>query len=288
MAAGLPKTRQQVEALFFPPLQSGKPRVLVRLPSWKRGHWRLLCSVSLISLCSFVVYQQLGSSIPLAIRDPSDFPTASLVAAPGADSHSATLILTTSKIAKRASSGVNIVCLGDSLTQGVGASRDHDYPSLLSQVLGTTVINAGVDGDETVDALKRLESDVLAKDPRMVIVELGANDLLDGQPLEQAFKNLDEIVRRIDERGAMVVLVEMATGPLGDALQPCYDTIIHKYHVAFVPKVLEGILMNPALQSSDHLHPNDRGYALIAERIQGVVIPLLHGPEAFGRPPQQQ
>jgi len=153
-------------------------------------------------------------------------------------------------------------------------------------MLGTAVINAGVDGDETADALKRLKNDVLAKDPRMVIVELGANDFLDGQPLEQAFENLEQIVHQIEERGAMVVLVGMAPGPLGDALQPRYDTIINKYHVAFVPKMLEGIAANPALKSSDHLHPNDQGYELIAERIQQVVTPLLHRPEEFGKPSQ--
>ena len=266
MAAGLPKTCQQFEAPISPPLWGEKrsvwARVLGRPSPWKRRLRWFFYAIPLISLCSFAVPQQF------------DF--------------SATRTLATSSKIARTPSGVNIVCLGDSLTQGVGASRGHDYPSLLSQSMGTAVINAGVDGDETVDALKRLESDVLAKDPRLVIVELGANDVLDGQPLKQAFENLDEIVRRIEEHGAMVVLVGLAPGPLGDTLQQRYDTIIHKYHVAFVPKVLEGIVTNPALKSEDHLHPNDQGYELIAERIQRVVTPLLvRQQEEFGRPPQQ-
>ena len=277
MAAGLPKMRQQVEATCIPPFQG-----------WKHGIWvRVfvrLCSIFLISLCSFTHPQPINSfTSPIGLRD---VPPSPLVTAPGTPSHSATRNLATSAIATRTPSGVNIVCLGDSLTQGVGASRDHDYPSLLSRLLGTTVINAGVDGDETADALQRLESDVLAKDPRLVIVALGANDFLDGQPLNQAFENLDQIVRRIEEQGAMVVLVGMAPGPLGDALQSRYDTIINKYHVAFVPKVLEGVLTSPALKSGDRLHPNDQGYKLMAERIQRVVTPLLHRPEEFGKPPQ--
>jgi len=264
MAAGLPKTCQQFGATFIPPFQGWKRGILVsalvRSLSWKRGFRYVFCFISLMSLCSFAVRQQLNPS--------------------------ATRYLATSKIANRTHSGVNIVCLGDSLTQGVGASRGHDYPSLLSRMVGTTVINAGVDGDETADALKRLESDVLAKDPRVVVVELGANDFFDGQPLEQAFENLEQIVRQIEERGAMVVLVGVAPGPLGDALQPRYDTIIHKYHIAFVPKVLEEILTNPSLKDSDHLHPNDQGYELIAERIQRVVAPLLHRSGELGKPPQ--
>ncbi len=248
MAAGLPKTCQQVGTILLPSFQG-----------WPRGLQHLFYySICLISLCSFTHPEQLYSF--------------------------STPPLATVEIAIRIPSGVNIICFGDSLTQGVGASRGHDYPSLLSQAMGTAVINAGADGDETSDALKRLESDVLFKDPRMVIVELGANDFLDGQPLEQAFENLDQIVRRIEERGAMVVLVGVAPGPLGDALQPYYNAIINKYHVVFVPKVLDEIVTNPSLLSSDYLHPNDQGYKLIAERIQRVVNPLLYRPKAFRKP----
>ncbi len=254
MAAGLPKTLQRVKAsspaLAWSRQQGAWARAFVQLSLWKRRFRRFLCSIYAVSFCSLVVYQRQPDSLVARHLDIS-------------------------QIANRASSGVNIVCLGDSLTQGIGATKGHDYPSLLSQVLGRPVINAGVDGDETADALKRLESDVLAKDPRVVIVELGANDFLDKQPLEQAFENLDEIVRRIESHGAMVVLVGLAPGSLGDALQPSYDAIINKYHVAFVPKVLDDVITNPTLKSNDHLHPNDRGYALIGERIERVVIPLL-------------
>jgi len=168
-----------------------------------------------------------------------------------------------------------VICLGDSLTQGIGASQGHDYPALLSKTLGIEVINAGVDGDETADALRRLYTDVLAKDPRLVIVELGANDFLDGVPLKTAFANLEAIVQRIEAQGATVVLVGMAPGPLGGALQKDYNRIIQKYHVAFVPKVLDNIITDPRLKDSDRLHPNDWGYVLIAERIRRVVEPLL-------------
>ncbi len=185
------------------------------------------------------------------------------------------------EIANLNSHGTSIVCLGDSLTQGVGASLGHDYPALLSKELGMPVINAGVDGDETIDALKRLDADVLAKDPKLVVVELGANDFMNGQSLKKAFENLDEIVRQIEVHGAMVVVVGIPPGFMGDTLQRDYDRIIQKYHVAFVPKVLEGILANPRLKSSDHRHPNNAGYALIAQRIREKVIPLVKPDGAY-------
>ncbi len=212
--------------------------------------WSILLSLTLISLGVF--------------RGP--FQTSCF----SSHSHHAAL-----EIANLDSHGTSVICLGDSLTQGVGASLGHDYPTLLSQALGMPVINAGVDGDETTDALRRLEADVLAKDPKLVVVELGANDFMNGRPLKKAFENLDEIVRQIEAHGAMVVVVGIPPGPIGDTLQRGYDRIIQKHHVAFVPKILDGIFANPRLQNADHLHPNDAGYALMAERIRQTVIPLV-------------
>lgn len=168
----------------------------------------------------------------------------------------------------------DIVCLGDSLTLGVGASPGHDYPSLLSKALGVKVINAGVDGDETEDALKRLDADVLAKDPSMVIVLLGGNDFLDRVPRKRTFENLDEIIRRIQTKGVRVVLAEIGASYLGNSLQKEYDQIAVARRVPVVPKVYDGILLNPTLKS-DKLHPNDKGYKIIAERILRVVTPIL-------------
>src|SRR5688572_3829946 len=67
------------------------------------------------------------------------------------------------------SAGQKIVCLGDSITRGIGASSGSDYPSLLARDLGMHVVNAGVKGDETEDVLKRLEADVLSHNPWLVI-----------------------------------------------------------------------------------------------------------------------
>ncbi|MBI3118467.1 MAG: hypothetical protein HYZ00_07260, partial [Candidatus Hydrogenedentes bacterium] len=81
-------------------------------------------------------------------------------------------------VANIANTRTAIVCFGDSITHGYGASPGRDYPARLAELLGTPVINAGVDGDTTASALKRLEEDVLIEEPRLVIVELGGNDFL--------------------------------------------------------------------------------------------------------------
>ena len=172
------------------------------------------------------------------------------------------------------SQGSQIICLGDSMTLGVGASPGHDYPSLLKNSLKTEVVNAGVDGDETEDALRRLDRDVLSKDPRLVIVLLGANDYLNAKPIDQAFKNLDEIVRRIEEKGAMVVVVEIGPSLLDRSIQKRYDRLVVDRRTAFVPLAYRNILFNPTLRS-DYMHPNDKGYAMIAKKILEIVDPLL-------------
>src|SRR5438477_6779790 len=88
------------------------------------------------------------------------------------------------------SRGANIVAFGDSLTAGYGAGAGEDYPSRLSALIGTPVVNAGVSGDTTEGALARVDADVLARSPRMVIVGLGGNDFLQSVPIGVTETNL--------------------------------------------------------------------------------------------------
>jgi len=176
-------------------------------------------------------------------------------------------------ITNRDSVGSDIICFGDSLTLGVGASPGHDYPSLLSKALGVKVINAGVDGDETIDALKRLDKDVLFKKPKMVIILLGGNDFFDNVPFNETFKNLDQIVKQVQANGAIVVLAEIGPSYF-PSLQKRYDQIVLTNQTAYVPKIYDGILFNSNLKS-DTKHPNDQGYQIIADRISKAVKPLL-------------
>ena len=170
--------------------------------------------------------------------------------------------------------GKNIICLGDSITYGIGASPGHDYPSLLGRALGMKVINAGVDGDETEDVLKRLDQDVLSKNPGLVILLLGGNDYLDQVPLSESFKNLDQIIQRIQDAGATVVVIEIGASVLGKRVQKHWDKLVAEHQAPFVRTILRSYFFNPALKS-DSLHPNDKGYEIITERILRVVKPLL-------------
>ena len=94
-----------------------------------------------------------------------------------------------------------IICFGDSLTAGTGADPGMDYPTQLSRIIAKPVINAGVPGDTTTRALKRLQRDVLSRSPDVVLITLGGNDLKTGVVKDTAFKNLKRIVESIQGQG---------------------------------------------------------------------------------------
>jgi len=164
------------------------------------------------------------------------------------------------------SKGSNIICFGNSLTLGIGASTGNDYPSILAKQIELPVINAGQAGDTTQDALKRLKRDVLNRDPRLVVVEFGGNDFLQGVPKEITLKNLEKIIESIQETKAMVVLVEVRTAIIGDKYLSGFKKIAGQRGAYLIPNVLKGIMTNSNLKS-DHIHPNNKGYKIMAARI---------------------
>ena len=87
-----------------------------------------------------------------------------------------------------ASAGTSIVCYGDSITRGHGVESNRSYPAVLGTMLRQNVINAGIDGDISTEALKRIESDVLDRAPLLVIIEFGGNDFLQKIPLKKRWR----------------------------------------------------------------------------------------------------
>lgn len=179
-----------------------------------------------------------------------------------------------SDIANRHSAGENIICFGDSITQGVGAQPGEDFPSLLAKKLTQPVINAGIEGETTRDALARLSTDVLEKNPKLVIVEFGGNDYLQKIPKEETLQNLDKLVEAIVAQGAMVVLAQVKTGLLFDDYYKGFKRIAKKHKVLLIPDIMKGILTDPRLKN-DYIHPNKNGYEIITERIYSRIAPLL-------------
>ncbi len=173
-----------------------------------------------------------------------------------------------------ASPATALVCFGDSLTQGVGAGPGEDFPSLLAAALPIPVVNAGVAGETTADGLRRLERDVLSRDPRLVVVFFGGNDFLRRVPREETRRNLEAMVERIQGAGAMVVLVGFKAGLLTDETGPLYEGVARGRGVLYIPDALAGILSDARLKS-DAVHPNGAGYRKLADRLLAELQPLL-------------
>lgn len=180
------------------------------------------------------------------------------------------------------SGGSAIIAFGDSLTAGYGASAGEDYPSRLSALAGVAVVNAGVSGDTTESAMARIESDVLTAGPRIVIVALGGNDFLRGSSLEETEKNLRSIVKQIQAAGAAVVVLGFEFPSFSADYAAMYERIAREEECLLVEEVLDGILTNPSLKS-DSIHPNARGYAVMAERIAGPLRRLVERAEKARR-----
>ncbi len=176
--------------------------------------------------------------------------------------------------AARPTNGQSIIVFGDSLVAGRGASTGQDFVSVLSRRLGASIVNAGRSGNTTGAALARLDRDVLALNPRIVVVLLGGNDYLRRVPTEETFANLGDIVDRIRQRGAAVVVVGVGVGLITDPYREEYEALARRTSAGLVPDILDGIIGHADLMF-DSIHPNDRGYAIIADRLEPVLRDLM-------------
>ena len=177
-----------------------------------------------------------------------------------------------------------ILAFGDSLTAGFGLPAGQSFPEQLEQALHARgiearVVNAGVSGDTTAGGLARLDWS-LADKPDLVILELGANDMLRGIDPPEVRSNLEKMIAKIKASGARLLLVGMrATPNWGKEYKKEFDRIYPElaraHGVALYPFFLDGVAMDPELNQPDGLHPNRRGVAKIVERIAPRVAELL-------------
>jgi acyl-CoA thioesterase-1 len=185
-----------------------------------------------------------------------------------------------------------ILAFGDSLTSGYGLAPSGAFPSRLQaalkrQGIDVAITNGGVAGETTTDGLARLDW-ALADKPDLVILALGANDMLRGIDPAVVRANLDKMIARIQASGAKVLLLGMRAAPnLGADYQRRFDAVypeLAKAHdVPLYPFFLEGVAMIPDLNQPDGMHPNERGVAVMVEHIAPLVAKMI-GAKMFGAP----
>ena len=177
-----------------------------------------------------------------------------------------------------------IVVLGDSLA--VSPSRAEGFPAVLQARLGAahpgwTVDNQGVSGDTTADGLRRVDA-ALKTDTAILVVELGANDVLGAVAVPSIESNLSTIIERAQSRGIRVLLCGLEIPPINTpayapAFNQMFPRLATKYHVALVPSLLEGVAFNPDLNGPDGVHPNAAGAVHVADTVWVYLESLVTG-----------
>lgn len=179
-----------------------------------------------------------------------------------------------------------VLFLGTSLTAGLGVAAEEAYPSLIQARMDSLgwpfrVVNAGVSGETSAGGLARI--DWLLRQPVAVLVlELGANDVLRGQDLDSLRYRLQAIIDRTREAHptASIVIAGMEAPPnLGRdytrRFRALYPELARANGAALIPFLLEGVAGIPELNQADGMHPTARGHQIMAENVWAVLEPLL-------------
>ena len=170
----------------------------------------------------------------------------------------------TATISKLGSHDV-IIAFGDSLTYGTGAETQAAYPAVLSTLIHHPIINAGVPGETTTEAIARLPQVLDESHPKLVLLCLGGNDMLHKTAASTIAQNLRALIHTIQASGASVVLIGVPEPKLFGGAPALYADIADELKLPYEGKVFNEVLRNPSLKS-DPIHANAAGYRIVAQR----------------------
>lgn len=178
-----------------------------------------------------------------------------------------------------------IIAFGDSLTAGFGLLEKESYPYLLQEKLkaegyGYEVINAGISGDTSLGGLERIDWVLGMDNIKILILELGANDLLRNMPPDKMKSNLEQIIKKAKAKNVTVLLCGMLAPPsVGADYQKTYNNafpdLADEYDLAYLPFILENVAMDKKLNQADGIHPNSEGEKIMTENVYKELKPLL-------------
>jgi acyl-CoA thioesterase-1 len=178
-----------------------------------------------------------------------------------------------------------ILAFGDSLTEGYGLEKAQSYPSLLQARLQENgynyrVVNAGISGDTSAGGANRISAALTDENVRVMILELGANDMLRGQDLNHTKKNLAAIIEKAQAKKIEVILAGMeAPTNFGEDYQRAFHNLFvdlaKQYQLKLIPFFLTNVAGNAELNQGDGIHPNVEGTKLVLDNVWQVLEPVL-------------
>ena len=169
------------------------------------------------------------------------------------------------KLPRLASDAV-VLAFGDSLTYGTGAAEQESYPAQLEQLIGRHVVRAGIPGEVSSQALTRLPAVLDEHAPRLLLLCIGGNDFLQQLGLPQAEDNVRAMVKLARSRGVDVMLIGTPQPGFSVTAPGFYAAIAKEFHLPYEEGVIGEVLRDSSLKS-DPVHPNAKGYRVIAERL---------------------
>ena len=189
-----------------------------------------------------------------------------------------------------ASAARTLLVFGDSLSAAYGLAPTQGWVHLLgariaAEKLPWSVVNASVSGETTAGGLRRLPEDLKRHKPSMVVIALGANDALRGQPVAGIRANLEKMVRLARAANAEPVVVGIMIPPnygidYAAQFRDLYPAVAKQLKAPLVPFLLDGLAEDPANFQPDQLHPTAKAQARIVDTVWSVVGPLLRGKAA--------
>jgi acyl-CoA thioesterase-1 len=178
-----------------------------------------------------------------------------------------------------------VLVVGDSISAAFGLETSQGWVQLLQQRLDTEnldhrVVNASISGDTSAGGLARLPALLEEYDPEVVIIELGGNDGLRGQPPKQLNQNLSAMVDLSREADAKIVLLGMRLPPnLGQrytsAFADAFDSLADEQNLPYVPFFLEGVGGVEGMMQADRIHPTASAQQQLLDNVWPVLEPLL-------------
>jgi len=163
-----------------------------------------------------------------------------------------------------------ILAFGDSLTQGVGSSAGGDYPAQLQQLIGRTVINAGISGELSAEGLQRLPALLQQHQPNLLILLEGGNDILRNLDQAKLKRNLALMISLAQQQHIEVVLVAVPEKKLFSDSAPLYRELAEEYALVWESEIIANLLRSPQYKA-DVVHFNNQGYQALSQRLASLL-----------------
>ncbi len=178
-----------------------------------------------------------------------------------------------------------VLLFGDSLMSGYGLPEDDHLSVVLEKSLKSDkyeiqIFNGSISGDTSSDGLDRIENELSDTSYDLIIIGLGANDMLRRINPDQTKQNLEDIINIITSNNIKIILAGMIASPTNGLnykkkFDKIYPDLSKKFELELIPFLLKGVALNPSLNQADGIHPNEKGVLIIAETIKKSITNFL-------------